>query len=330
MLSGPLIAEQDIALVTFEYKSLNVSEKLVASSKVLSIVPTADFGKISHMEFVSKRAAKQFALRAAAERVLAVQSVLRELLSNNAMRAGYVGFAFEGYFLRLFMSGSLGRSKALVCHNLDQGKAFLLRSCSTKEFDALSNLSRTATPTLFVPAKSNFATFDAFLVSGDDVTALQVTLASSHAPKQFGMFEIKQHLDKAKLTLKRIVWVTDVGSNLQGKQSLGEKPTASQVNAVIKSDKKKTSKDEAEAKIHAEAQALLTGAVQYRVMVPVGVASVVHCRVDSDDVELLLGESTPAGVQTEIEKSKLFADTAKVQLRSDLRDSEGALNYIIV
>jgi hypothetical protein len=50
----------------------------------------------------------------------------------------------------------------------------------------------------------------------------------------------------------------------------------------------KTAKDEAEAKIHAEAHALLTGAVQYRVMVPVGVASVVHCRAGSDDVELLL------------------------------------------
>jgi hypothetical protein len=59
----------------------------------------------------------------------------------------------------------------------------------------------------------------------------------------------------------------------------------------------------------------------------------VRCRVGSDDVELLLGESTLADVQTAIEKSKLFAQTAKVQLLSPTsghRDSEGALHYNIV
>ena len=59
------IQDQDFALVDFDFTTFDVHEKVTESSKILCIVPSATFDNISHMDFVSKRAAKEFARKAA-------------------------------------------------------------------------------------------------------------------------------------------------------------------------------------------------------------------------------------------------------------------------
>ena len=327
------IEEQDKALANFDFESLNVSEKVTASSKILCIVPTVTFDRISHMEFVSKRAAKEFARKANVSKLAAVQSVLLELLSNNSMRCGFAGYAFEGFFLRYTMGGMLSGKKALVCQDLDPastGQAFLLRHYPTREVADLSQLLPTATPTLYVPSASNFACFDAFVVEGADVTAFQVTLAESHPLKQFGMCKIKQLLDTAKLSLKRIVWVTDAGCKLQSDQTLGKAATDSQINDLVKSfakDGVAVTPQEARALVEKNASALLDDAAQYRLILPIKVGAVVHSTVGTQATELLLGEETIDDVRQVVAKSKLFPATATVESATEDRPSDGALHF---
>ena len=190
------------------------------SSKFVMLKPTSDYTKFT-VDFVSTFAMSKYYERYSAVNYEEFCSVVQRVLGNQ-MRSGNGGFIYELWVLGLLTEGATYR---LNCKDKN-GTAVAVDIPSSLNVNWKDRLKSNADvglvkpleagkAALWVPLKSNFPCVDAFLVIGDTLYMIQVTLAADHPLKEV-LGVIFSHLDNTwKVASKvKLIVVKDAQSNL--------------------------------------------------------------------------------------------------------------------
>jgi hypothetical protein len=214
--SARALHAQNIAISTYNYTSFEaVSEQVLGSSAVLSIIPADDYLSYTFVDFNSRGIAKRWTEKKCVSDLTQVELAINTMLANSTLRVGHAGYMFEAW--ALVMLSAMSHNQGVLLTDLgtvmqpktDFDVYFAPGANSRVYFDALSEIKPTTVPTLMIPRIPNFPIVDAFIVSGCTVVGIQVTIAESHKLKPNALEKFKVHFEKTRLTLSKMIWITD-------------------------------------------------------------------------------------------------------------------------
>jgi hypothetical protein len=189
-------------------------------SAVIGLIPNADRSSIAGYDFVSEGAAdlwlRRFVLDGAQEKTLAV-------LKHAPNSRSIAGYSFERYVITELMKGDTSCLFRYAATTSEAQHATLARWAlppltpmffAGTNYHAIHRGSKDDANRLYLPLVTNFPLIDCAVVSGAEVTAVQITIAERHQPTQSQVTQFFQAMLEKKLTVKAFVWVVDEACTL--------------------------------------------------------------------------------------------------------------------
>ena len=100
-----------------------------------------------------------------------------------------------------------------------------------------SEVTPSASTTLWVPQNVSFPVVDAIIVTGNKATLIQVTVGVSHKPKAPAWEQLLASLAKNQLVVDSLVFIVDSNSALRCRQELDDNTSVNDANVLNEYDK---------------------------------------------------------------------------------------------